>query len=52
MPNRRVFELIIVGGILLRPVFGLAHLWALKTLNTTPDNTFLHGVAEIVTVLA
>lgn len=51
MPTRRIFELIIVGAILMRPAFGVVHLWGLKTLNTTPDDSFLHGVAEIVTVL-
>lgn len=51
MPTRRIFELIIVGGILMRPAFGVLHLWGLKTLNTTAEDSFLHGVAEIVTVL-
>lgn len=41
----------IVAGILMRPAFGVIHLWSLKTLNTTSEGTILHGVAEIVTVL-
>ena len=52
MPTRRIFELAIVTAILARPAFGLIHLWALKTLNTADDGTILHGVSEIVTVLA
>lgn len=51
MPTRRIFELAIVTAILARPAFGLIHLWALKTLNTTTEGSLLHGVAEIVTVL-
>lgn len=51
MPTRRIWELIIVGGLLMRPAFGVIHLWGLKALNTTPEDSFLHGVAEIVTVL-
>lgn len=51
MPTRRIFELTVVVAILARPAFGLVHLWGLKTLNTTKENSILHGVAEIVTVL-
>jgi hypothetical protein len=51
MPTRRIFELAIVTAILARPAFGLIHLWALKTLSTTPDDSIMHGAAEIVTVL-
>lgn len=51
LPTRRIFELAIVTAILVRPAFGLVHLWGLKTLNTTDEGSILHGVAEIVTVL-
>lgn len=51
LPTRRIFELIIVGGILMRPAFGVIHLWALKALNTSQEGTIIHGIAEITTVL-
>jgi hypothetical protein len=51
MPTRRILEVIIVAGILMRPAFGVIHLWSLKTLNTTEEGSFMHGVAEIATVL-
>lgn len=51
MPTRRIFELAIVTAILARPAFGLIHLWALKTLNTSQPGSLAHGTAEIVTVL-
>lgn len=51
MPTRRIFELIIVTAILVRPTFGLIHLWANKTLKAQQPGTFMHGAAEIVTVI-
>lgn len=51
MPTRRILEVIIVTGVLMRPAFGVLHLWGLKTLNTSPEDSFIHGVAEVVTVL-
>lgn len=51
MPTRRIFELIIVTGILLRPAFGLLHLETHKLLRNQQPGTFLHGVAEIGTVV-
>lgn len=51
MPTRRIFELTIVVAILIRPAFGLIHLWANKTLRTQDPGTIMHGAAEIVTVL-
>lgn len=51
MPNRRTFELIIVTGALLRPVFGGMRLWAVKTMGTTQPGSILHGVAEVVAIL-
>lgn len=35
----------------MRPAFGVIHLWSLKTLNTAPEGTIMHGIAEVVTVL-
>ena len=51
MPTRRIFELMVVTAILVRPAFGLIHLWGAKTLGTQQEGTLMHGVAEIVTVL-
>lgn len=51
MPTRRIFELCIVTAILVRPAFGLIHLWAAKTLGTQSPGSVGHGVAEIVTVI-
>lgn len=51
MPTRRIFEVALAVAVLARPAFGVIHLWGLKTLNTTDEGSFLHGVAEIVTVL-
>ena len=51
MPTRRILELSIVVAILVRPAFGLVHLWAAKTLKTQQPGTIMHGAAEIVTVI-
>jgi len=51
MPTRRIFELAVVVAILVRPTFGLIHLWAAKTLGTQQPGTVAHGAAEIVTVI-
>jgi hypothetical protein len=51
MPTRRVFELIIVTGIFLRPLFGLAHVECRKLLNEQQPGSFLHGVAEAGVVI-
>jgi hypothetical protein len=45
-------ELMVLTAIAIRPAFGLARLWASKTLADTRRGNVLHGVAEIVTVLA
>jgi hypothetical protein len=50
LPTRRIFELMIITGVLLHPVMGLARLWAMKTLNTQPQGSVLHGVAEAVLI--
>jgi|HubBroStandDraft_2_1064218.scaffolds.fasta_scaffold18979_2 hypothetical protein len=49
--NRRVFELIIVSGLLLRPVFGSARLWSVKTMAATEPGSLLHTTAEVVSIL-
>lgn len=51
MPTRRIFELIIVVSILMRPAFGILHLWAAKTMGSTSENSPPHNIAEVVTVL-
>jgi hypothetical protein len=51
MPNRRTFELIIVSGMLLRPVFGSARLWSVKTMAATSPGSFMHTFAEVVSIL-
>lgn len=51
MPTRRIFELVVVTAVLVRPAFGLIHLWARKTLDTQQSGTVIHGAAEIATVL-
>lgn len=51
MPNRRVFELIIVTSMLLRPVFGSVRLWSVKTMQTTQPGTVLHVTAETLAIL-
>lgn len=51
MPTRRIFELMIVVALAVRPAFGLAHLWAVKALGTTADDTIVHKTAEIVSVI-
>lgn len=52
VPTRRIMELTVLTVIAVRPAFGLARLWASKTLASTTRGNFVHGVAEIVTVLA
>jgi hypothetical protein len=51
MPTRRIFELVIVTSVLMRPAFGVAHLWAARIIGTTPEGSPLHAIAEVVTVL-
>jgi len=51
MPTRRIFELIVVTGILLRPTFAMLHLWSVKTLQSQAPGTIVHGTAQVVKVL-
>jgi hypothetical protein len=51
MPTRRILEIAVVTAILMRPVFGMARLWAAKTMNVTQEGSLSHGVAEIVAVV-
>jgi hypothetical protein len=52
MPTRRIFEVALIGAILLHPLMGLARLWAAKTLLVTNAGSVSHGVAEVVAVVA
>lgn len=51
MPTRRIMELAIVVALLIKPAFGLLHLWAVKTLGSQPDGSLMHETAEVVAVL-
>ncbi len=51
MPTRRIFELAVVVAILVRPTFGMVHLWAAKTLGQQQPGSLMHGVAEVITVV-
>ncbi len=51
MPTRRILELTVVTVIAMRPVFGLVHLWARKTLDSAQPGSVAHGTAEILTVV-
>jgi len=51
MPTRRIMELIIVCGLLMRPAFGLMHIEARKLLNEQQPGSILHGIAEIGVVV-
>lgn len=50
MPTRRIFELMLVTGLCLRPVFGMVRLWSAKQLATSNGGP-LHSAAEIATVI-
>ena len=51
MPTRRILEVAVAAAILMRPVFGLLHIWSAKTLGTTSPGSIAHGAAEIVAVV-
>lgn len=51
VPSRRILELTVVAIVAMRPVFGLVHLWARKTLDGSTPGSVSHGVAEILTVV-
>jgi hypothetical protein len=50
MPTRRIMELAILVNVLMKPVDGMARIWAHKTLGTTQPGSIMHGLAEIVVV--
>lgn len=51
MPTRRIFELVLVTSLAMRPVFGMVRLWAAKTMAEQQRGGVAHGVAEIATVI-
>lgn len=44
-------ELTVITVILVRPIFGLARLWAGKTMYQTQSGSVSHGAAEIVAAI-
>lgn len=51
MPSRRTLELVVIVVLALKPVTAMVKLWSIKTLNTAPPGSVLHGVAEIGSVV-
>jgi hypothetical protein len=51
MQTRRILELAIAVNVLMKPIEGMARIWAHKTLGTTQPGSIAHGVAEIVVVM-
>lgn len=48
MPTRRIFELVIITGVLLFPARATVRLWAKRQLGSQPEGTLLHGIGEVV----
>jgi hypothetical protein len=48
MPTRRIFELVIITGVLLFPARATVRLWAKRQLGSQPDGSLLHGIGEVV----
>lgn len=51
MPTRRIFELVVVTGLAMKPAFGLVRLWATKAFMTSQPGTLSHGTAEVLAVV-
>lgn len=51
MPTRRIFELIVITGLLMRPAFGMLHVEMRRLLDSQQPGTILHGIAEVGTVV-
>jgi hypothetical protein len=52
VPTRRMFELMIVTVIAMKPIGGLVKLWAHKSLMTAPADSTKRSVAEVGVVIA
>ena len=52
MPTRRIFELVVVVGVLLMPAKATLKHWGRRQLAVQPPGSVMHGVGEVlVTVL-
>lgn len=51
MPTRRILELVVVTGLLMEPIVGLARLWTTKALRETRPGSLSHGTAELGAVI-
>lgn len=51
MPTRRIFELVVVTGLAMKPAFGLVKLWTTKAFMTAQPGTVTHGAAEVLAVV-
>ena len=52
MPTRRIFELIVVVGVLLMPARATVRTWGKRQLAVNEPGSVMHGVGEVlVTVL-
>jgi hypothetical protein len=51
MPTRRILEVAVVAALLMRPIFGLMHVWSAKTLGSTAPGSAAHGAASVVAVI-
>lgn len=47
MPDRKDFELILIMFFLLMPVAGLMHMWFVKALVKSPQDSLKHKVAQV-----
>lgn len=52
MPTRRIFELVVVVGVLLLPARATVRTWGRRQLAVRQPGTVMHGVGEVlVTIL-
>lgn len=48
MPTRRIFELMVVTGILLFPARATVRMWGRRQLAVSEPGSVMHGVGEVV----
>jgi hypothetical protein len=51
VPNRRVFELIVITNVLFWPARSTVKLWGRKQLAVRAPGSFLHGAGEVIVTL-